>query len=114
MSAYEALSRQYLGIKTSAAASQSSSISSIEAGVVGFVSGALTAVFTSPMDCVNTRIKSGELKNLNLIAAHAHIIKIEGVRALFKGIVPRVLITGFGSTMFWFLYSQLAEQAKNF
>jgi hypothetical protein len=34
-----------------------------EAGAVGMVSGVISAVVTCPIDCINTRIKSGDEMN---------------------------------------------------
>jgi len=76
---------------------------------VGFASGAVTGVVTCPMDVVNTRIKSGEFAATNgIIRTHVDIIKMKengGVRALFRGVLPRIGVIGVGSTAFWYLYA---------
>jgi hypothetical protein len=89
-------------------------LSSLEAGLVGLLSGVLTAILTCPIDCVNTRIKSGEraLQNLSVTAAHFEIIKKDGVTALFRGLVPRSAILGLGSTVFWFLQASVMAQLQ--
>jgi hypothetical protein len=33
------------------------------------------------------------------------IYKQDGIKALFKGLVPRTVALGMGSTVFWFLYA---------
>jgi hypothetical protein len=129
MSLYEELSRRYLaskslsvGYRSNTSSSSSSSslsaapgpgpgLSSVEAGGVGFVSGALTALLTAPMDNVNTRMKSGEggFAALSLRQAHLEVLRRDGAAGLFRGLGPRVVITGVGSTMFWFVYSQLQK-----
>ena len=104
MSLYEGLVRQY---NASKAMEHTGGLSSVESASIGFVSGLLTAVLTNPTDCVNTRIKTGELAHLNLLTAHMKIVQLDGVAGLLRGIGPRVLITVFGSTVFWFIHSQL-------
>jgi hypothetical protein len=78
-----------------------------EAAVMGLVSGALTAVITQPIDCVNTRIKSGELAAFGVWSAHAEIVRRDGRLALFRGLVPRALIMGAGSTVFWYWFAKM-------
>jgi hypothetical protein len=75
--------------------------------MIGLTSGIATAIVTSPQDCVNTRIKSGELESLSVTAAHFEIYRRDGVSALFRGLVPRCVILGLGSTIFWFGYAEV-------
>lgn len=114
MSLYEGIARMYLDmvyVQTSKRpewkdqALNSDMLSQQDAAVVGFLSGAVTAVLTNPLDCVNTRMKSGELSQMSLLQAHKHIVKQDGVKALFRGIIPRITIIGLGSTVFWWLYA---------
>jgi predicted membrane protein len=74
-----------------------------ESAQVGFASGVCTAVLTNPIDCVNTRIKSGELSHLGMASAHREIVRRDGWRALFRGLAPRSVVLGLGSTVFWYL-----------
>jgi hypothetical protein len=76
-----------------------------ESAIVGFLSGAMTAILTTPLDCVNTRIKSGEIQNMGLVDAHMYILKKDGFQALFRGLLPRITVIGFGSTVFWYNYA---------
>lgn len=76
-----------------------------ESAIVGFLSGAMTTILTTPLDCVNTRIKSGEIVNMGLIDAHVYIVKKDGFKALYRGLVPRMAVIGFGSTVFWYNYA---------
>jgi solute carrier family 25 (mitochondrial S-adenosylmethionine transporter), member 26 len=78
----------------------------IESALVGLICGPITAVITSPLDCVNTRIKSGELASFNFLRAHVEVVKRSGFIGLFRGLVPRTAILSCGSTVFWFWYSQ--------
>jgi solute carrier family 25 S-adenosylmethionine transporter 26 len=82
----------------------------LETATIGFVSGTLTAICTNPLDCVNTRIKSGELEKFNIVQAHIEIIRKDGAKALFRGVVPRSLMVGVGATVFWYIYAN----TKNF
>lgn len=76
-----------------------------ESALVGFASGALMSFVSHPLDCINTRIKSGELQNMGLFKAHKTVIQMDGFRALFRGIFPRTIQTSLGSTVFWYMYS---------
>jgi solute carrier family 25 (mitochondrial S-adenosylmethionine transporter), member 26 len=78
----------------------------IESAIVGLLCGPITALITSPLDCVNTRIKSGELASYNFLAAHVEIVKRSGFLGLYRGLVPRTIILSCGSTVFWFWFSQ--------
>lgn len=83
-----------------------------DAAIVGFISGAITAVLTNPLDCANTRIKSGELSHFSLVQAHREIVRKDGAMALFRGLLPRTVIIGFGSTVFWFFYALASGSDK--
>lgn len=127
MSLYEGMARVYLCLKDkninknltsykdglkdnstkTTTAVNADALNSLEAAGVGFVSGLLTAVLTCPIDCVNSRIKSGELANFGVISAHMEIIRKDGVGALFRGVVPRGAILGLGSTVFWYLQATI-------
>ena len=71
---------------------------------------------TNPLDVVNTRIKGGLLPasssssstSQGVLAGAAIVLRAGGPSALFAGLVPRVLITGLGSSLFFFLF----ENAK--
>lgn len=109
MSLYEGLARAYLDFKIKDVEEKSDkvvdadSLSSLEAAGVGFVSGVCTAIATCPIDCVNSRIKSGELANFDVMHAHLEIIRKDGMSALFRGVVARSIMLGLGSTVFWYL-----------
>jgi hypothetical protein len=111
MSLYEGIARAYLRAKNGVSAAKmitsADSLTSIEASGVGFTSGLATAILTCPIDCVNTRIKSGELANFGVVGAHMEIVRKDGVTALFRGVVPRGAILGLGSTVFWYLQATL-------
>ncbi len=120
MSLYESLARIYLRFfvihensgLTDYSHLNSDMLNKTDAAVVGFISGGITAVLTNPLDCANTRIKSGELSEFSLIAAHKEIIRKDGLKALFRGLLPRTVIIGFGSTVFWFFYALSSDNDK--
>ena len=64
MSLYEGWARVYLSVKNRSSGKYTvgtaADLNGYEAAGAGMVSGVATAVLTCPIDCVNTRIKSGE------------------------------------------------------
>ena len=90
-----------------------SSTSSVESAGIGLVAGTLTSILTCPIDCVNTRIKSGELAEFSVVEAHREIVKRDGFRALFRGLFPRTVILSVGSSIFWFWYDKLQTGLKD-
>jgi len=115
MSLYEGLARTYLNyfqapklLKNRTTSEVNASVnadclSNTEAAGVGFVSGVLTAIATCPIDCVNTRIKSGELAQYSIWNAHFEIVHRNGIQALFRGLVARSMLHGIGATVFWYI-----------
>lgn len=55
---------------------------------------------------MNTRIKSGELREFTLLRAHSEVVRRDGATALFRGVAPRTFILGVGSTIFWAVYNK--------
>ena len=76
---------------------------------MGLASGSITAVLTCPLDVVNTRLKAMQTSkaNASLGGAFSEIVAKEGTGALFRGLVPRVIILGLGSSIFWPVYKRL-------
>lgn len=111
MSIYEAVARTYLRFFAGSHRIDggADSLTSKEAAVVGFGSGCATSVLTMPLDNVNTRIKSGELGQVSVARAHVLVAQKDGVGALFRGVVPRTLMIGFGSTFFWYSHAKVTE-----
>ena len=108
MSIYEGVARVYLRYSRSSVDTTNlgaDALTSVEAAVVGFGAGCVTSVITTPLDNVNTRIKSGELAEFGIIKAHMEIVKRSGAYGLFRGLIPRTLTIGFGSTLFWYIFT---------
>lgn len=112
MSCYEGFARAYLTMKKGRYGYNNnhftaSSLNKVESAGVGLLSGVCTAILTCPIDCVNTRIKTGELAKLHVIQAHLYIIRKDGISALFRGLLPRAAILGLGSTVFWYCQTSI-------
>ena len=58
---------------------------------VGAMSGAIAAAATTPFDVIKTRMMTGTLASVSMIAAANEIITKESFLALFRGVVPRML-----------------------
>ena len=107
MTLYEGMARAYLHLEGGPRKRcGADSLSGREAAGIGFASGLATAVCTSPLDTINTRLKSGRLaRDTGLLAAGRHVWATEGFRALFRGLAARALIVSCGSTFFWSFYA---------
>jgi solute carrier family 25 (mitochondrial S-adenosylmethionine transporter), member 26 len=88
--------------------SHNTPLSAYESVSIGFVAGAVTGVLTSPMDVVNTRIKSGEFPaSRGILRIQLDIVRMKdngGVIALYRGVLPRIGVISIGSTAFWSFY----------
>lgn len=62
----------------------------------GVVSGAIAAAVVTPMDVIKTKLqvipKSGDRAYTGMLDCYQHVLKTDGVKGLFRGVVPRVLI----------------------
>lgn len=78
--------------------------------LVGAAAGVVTAVLTTPLDVVKTRLMTqGAVRQYaNVADCFRQIVAQEGGRALFKGVQPRVLWIGLGGSVFF----TVLEQAK--
>ena len=84
--------------------------------LAGFVSGSLSSAAVTPADVVKTRLQlqGGEAVYKNVLFAFQKIWREEGVAALFKGVVPRMLVVGplFSITLLSF-EAQKSIEAQN-
>lgn len=123
MSLYEGLARMYLSLAKPVdirhnnpehrhEAKGSDNLTPFEASGVGLASGIITAFITNPLDCINTRIKSGDIasaKSMSFLDVGLSMVRVDGAGTLFRGLLPRSVIIGLGSTVFWSLYANIRE-----
>lgn len=102
LSAFEAMVHQY-------EAGMGRGASSIETSALGVASGITTAILTCPLDVINTRIKdlNASTPYTSLAGSVQTIVAREGYISLFKGLLPRMVILGAGSGVFWGVYAQI-------
>lgn len=88
-------------------------ISPTGAAVCGIMSGVGCAFFTSPLDVCNTYIKAGRAGGSTSIwTVSSHIVKIEGITALFRGVALRSVVLGVGSSIFWPIQRRVAQSLE--
>lgn len=92
---------------------------------VGAITGALTSLATEPLDVVRTRMVTqqrsglkvgGEVWYRNWRHCAREIVRTEGVRALFKGSLPRLVTVSVSSALwlgaYGFMCTKLAEMSQ--
>ncbi|GAA5853034.1 hypothetical protein JCM8547_004779 [Rhodosporidiobolus lusitaniae] len=96
----------------------SADLSALEAAACGSFAGGVAAAATTPLDVCKTRIMLAGSQGAgagvagtapaptSLPATFRHILSTEGPRALFKGIVPRVLWISGGGAVFLGVYEK--------
>ncbi|KAG5550585.1 hypothetical protein RHGRI_015514 [Rhododendron griersonianum] len=86
--------------------------------ISGFLAGTAGPVFTGPFDVVKTRLMaqsrspSGELKYKGMIHAIRTIYSEEGLRALWKGLLPRLMRIPPGQAIMWAVGRGKPNQTK--
>lgn len=67
------------------------------------MAGAISGSVTTPLDVAKSRMMVNTLKknNLSLSQWIKLIYKEEGWKAVFKGVVPRTIMTGFGGAIYF-------------
>jgi len=89
-------------------------LDSSEVAVCGSIAGGVSAAVTTPLDVVKTRImladrKAAKKGSLTVLNTFKRVLKQEGVRGLFSGVVPRTLWIFLGGYIFFGSY----DFAKN-
>ncbi|GET02755.1 S-adenosylmethionine mitochondrial carrier protein-like [Rhizophagus clarus] len=84
-----------------------------EAAICGSIAGGTAAAVTTPLDVIKTRVmlsaKGQTIHNYSgTVNTFNRILHEEGIKALFSGIVPRVIWIGIGGSIFLGVY----EKAK--
>ncbi|KAJ2696522.1 S-adenosylmethionine transporter [Coemansia spiralis] len=100
----------YEGMKQWYAREQGRPIRTWEAAVCGSVAGGTAAALTTPLDVVKTRVMlssstvaaagSAEIAYSGVVPTLARIVREEGGRALFRGVVPRTVWISIGGFVF--------------
>ena len=73
--------------------------------MIGAASGALTALFTAPLDAVNTAVKAragtipADVQSSSRVARE--MFARDGAGVFFRGAAVRVAIVTIGSAIFW-------------
>lgn len=86
-------------------------------GVAGFVSGGLAAGVTTPLDVVKTRLMTqagtGQREySTSVIATMRKIHAAEGGRALFAGVVPRMMWISIGGAVFIGTFEEIRRRLQ--
>lgn len=72
-----------------------------ETSACGFLAGGFTAAVTTPLDVIKTRIMTNPAAYNNMVDCFAKIVSKEGVKALYAGVVPRVVMISTGGAIFF-------------
>lgn len=89
-------------------------MTAVENLLMGAVTGSATAAFTTPLDVIRTRMMSQSpgtgAAYSSAVDCIVKSVRAEGVRSLYKGIVPRVGLIGPSAAIFFVSY----EAAKTY
>jgi len=87
--------------------------------LVGFITGAITALVTEPVDCVTQRImvqsdasqkKDMAFGYVGLTDGIRSVVASEGVAALWRGVLPRLILKSLGSAIWLAVYAWVLRQ----
>lgn len=85
-------------------------VTAIESAIYGSLAGAIAAFLTTPLDVVKTRImlaeKSDKIASGSVLDVLRSVMKEEGIRGCFAGVVPRVTWISVGAALFLGSYEQ--------
>ena len=88
-------------------------LTSAEDAMVGFLTGTITAILTEPLDVVRTRLQTqkgaGNTRGANfgytgLVDGLQKAAKQEGLMALWRGLLPRLILKSLGSSIWYAAY----------
>jgi len=92
-------------------------VSPREAAVIGAVSGGFSAVVTTPLDVVKTRLMLGAdshgVAYRGFRDATARIYAEGGMATLFSGVVPRTMLISLGGVFFFGSYEYMKDLTKH-
>mmetsp|Transcript_9160 Transcript_9160/g.27577 ORF Transcript_9160/g.27577 Transcript_9160/m.27577 type:complete len:319 (+) Transcript_9160:122-1078(+) len=73
---------------------------------VGAATGILTSLFTEPLDVVKTRLMT-KMGYANWLDAFTRTVREEGILALWKGTLPRMVWVAAGSALWYSVYENM-------
>jgi len=89
-------------------------LTSGEDALIGFLTGALTAIATEPLDVVRTRLQTQKRRTASvggtdfgytgLVDGLRKAVKQEGLIVLWRGLLPRLLLKSLGSSIWYAVY----------
>jgi len=85
--------------------------------LVGATAGAVAAACTTPLDTIKTRLMTQSLTDpryRGVVHAFRTICRDEGPKALFRGIVPRVIWVATGGAIFFGTYESFKHRLATF
>jgi Mitochondrial carrier protein len=80
--------------------------------VSGILAGSAATAITNPFDAVKTRLQLRPKEYPNLWRAATLMIRDEGIRSLFDGLVLRMTRKAMSSAIAWTLYEELVRVAE--
>ena len=93
-------------------------LSPVQSMVSGFSAACLGPCATGPFDVVKTRLmaqeKSGNLRYRGFLHALITIPKEEGIRAMWKGLLPRLMRIPPGQAIVWAVSDQIVQAYQDY
>jgi solute carrier family 25 2-oxodicarboxylate transporter 21 len=108
------------GVRKVLPRSQSDSLNNLVAGTIG---GSVGTILNTPFDVIKTRIqnqtytvngRAQDVKYKGVVSAFSLIVKEEGITALYKGFVPKVLRLGPGGGVLLVVYEGVSGFIRNY
>ena len=76
-----------------------------EEAVGGLAAGVVGTVIGFPLDLVKTRMQTSSTPAMNMVGVATHVVRTEGILALYKGIAPPMISLSILNTMGFTSYS---------
>lgn len=115
LTTFEVTKSIYLRAKRSqSSSSDSASLSAFEAAICGAAAGSFSAAITNPLDRIKTLMMTDTTNAYggSVVACATKIVKDDGLRGLFAGVVPRVAYIAPSVCIFFVTY-ELVQQKFN-
>ena len=116
MTTFEVTKSIYLKAKRSASGDDADniSLSAVEAAVCGAAAGSFSAAITNPLDRIKTLMMTDTTNAYggSVVACASKIVKDEGLRGLFAGVVPRVGYIAPSVCIFFVTYELVQQKMK--